>query len=110
IIASPEIQRQLVGQSPEWMAMLQRVIEAACFTQAPILITGESGTGKELIARLIHSLDRRRGKRDLVVLDCRTLVRELSGSEFFGHERGAFTGALSPREGAFALADSGTLF
>jgi transcriptional regulator with GAF, ATPase, and Fis domain len=74
------------------------------------LITGESGTGKELIARLIHTLDPRQNKRDLVVLDGASVVPELSGSEFFGHERGAFTGAVATREGAFALADGGTLF
>jgi transcriptional regulator with GAF, ATPase, and Fis domain len=75
-----------------------------------VLLLGESGTGKEVLAGLIHELDRRRGKRDLVVVDCTTVVPELSGSEFFGHERGAFTGAVGPREGAFALADGGTLF
>jgi transcriptional regulator with GAF, ATPase, and Fis domain len=62
------------------------------------------------VAKLLHSLDARERKRDLVVLDCTTVVRELSGSEFFGHERGAYTGAAGPRDGAFALADGGTLF
>src|SRR5437763_9151048 len=85
-------------------------MEAAFFTDAPVLSTGETGTGKELIARLVHSLDARSKKRDLVVVDCTTIVPTLSGSEFFGHERGAFTGAVSTREGAFALADGGTLF
>ena len=107
---SPLVRDNLVGRSPNWIAILRRVIEAASFTDAPILITGESGTGKELAARLIHTLDRRPHKRDLVVLDCGTIVRELSGSEFFGHERGAFTGAVSPRDGVFTLADKGTLF
>lgn len=110
IAASPSVQNSLVGRSPEWLAVLRQIIEAASFTQAPVLITGESGTGKELAARLIHTLDRRSGKRDLVVLDCSTLVPGLSGSEFFGHERGSFTGAVNAREGAFALADGGTLF
>src|SRR4029077_5747912 len=63
-----------------------------------------------IVARLIHLLDARPNKRDLVVLDCSTVVPELSGSEFFGHERGAFTGALTERHGAFALANGGTLF
>jgi len=89
---------------------LRQVVEVARFTDAAILICGESGTGKELVARLIHTLDARPGKRDLVVLDCATIVPELSGSEFFGHERGAFTGAVTARDGAFALADRGTLF
>jgi DNA-binding NtrC family response regulator len=75
-----------------------------------VLVTGESGTGKELVARVIHDLDARPRKGNLVVLDCTTIVPTLSGSEFFGHERGAFTGADTPREGAFALADGGTLF
>jgi transcriptional regulator with GAF, ATPase, and Fis domain len=75
-----------------------------------VLITGESGTGKERVAQLIHELDPRPNKRRLVVLDCSTVVPSLSGSEFFGHERGAFTGASSSREGAFELADGGTLF
>jgi transcriptional regulator with GAF, ATPase, and Fis domain len=75
-----------------------------------VLIHGESGTGKELVARLIHQLDGRPGKRELTVLDCSTVVPSLSGSEFFGHDKGAFTGAAGPREGAFALADGGTLF
>jgi transcriptional regulator with GAF, ATPase, and Fis domain len=75
-----------------------------------MLVTGESGTGKELVARLIHTLDSRPRKANLVVLDCTTVVPELSGSEFFGHERGAYTGAVSSRDGAFALADGGTLF
>ena len=89
---------------------MRQVVEVACFTDASILITGESGTGKELVARLVHTLDPRANKKDLVVLDCTTVVPELSGSEFFGHERGAFTGAVGAREGAFALADGGTLF
>ena len=71
---------------------------------------GESGTGKEGVAHLIHALDPRPQKRDLIIVDCTTIVSELSGSEFFGHERGAFTGAVGPRQGAFALADGGTLF
>lgn len=75
-----------------------------------MLITGETGTGKELVARLIHSLDPHVKDQELVILDCSTIVPELAGSEFFGHERGAFTGALITREGAFALADGGTLF
>jgi transcriptional regulator with GAF, ATPase, and Fis domain len=71
---------------------------------------GETGTGKELISNLIHTLDRRESKGNLVVLDCTTIAQELSGSEFFGHERGAFTNAVASRDGAFALADGGTLF
>jgi transcriptional regulator with AAA-type ATPase domain len=100
----------LVGDSPPWRSVLRQVIEVARFTDAPVLITGESGTGKELVARLIHVLDPRPYKSELVVVDCTTIVPTLSGSEFFGHERGSFTGAVSTRDGAFALADGGTLF
>jgi transcriptional regulator with GAF, ATPase, and Fis domain len=110
IVQSPLVKKNLAGQSPAWIRALRQVVEIARFTDAFVLVTGESGTGKELIARLIHTLDSRPNKRDLVVSDCTTIVPELSGSEFFGHERGAFTGADRARDGAFALADGGTLF
>jgi len=110
LIDSALVRENLVGQSRAWISVLRQVVEAARYTDSSVLITGESGTGKELIARLIHTLDARPHKRDLVVLDCTTIVPELAGSEFFGHERGAFTHAVSARDGAFALADGGTLF
>lgn len=110
LVQSPLVQNHLVGKSPSWVSVLRRIVEVARFTDASILITGESGTGKELVARLIHTLDSRPRKRDLIILDCTTIVPELSGSEFFGHERGSFTGAITARDGAFALADGGTLF
>jgi transcriptional regulator with GAF, ATPase, and Fis domain len=110
LVNSALVRDNLVGRSRAWVCVLRQVIEMACFTDASVLITGESGTGKELIARLIHTLDTRSDKRDLVVLDCTTVVPELSGSEFFGHERGAFTHAVASRDGAFALADGGSLF
>lgn len=110
LVESPLVQQRLVGRSPEWVRVLRQVIEAARFTDASILISGESGTGKEVVAGTIHALDGRPDRRDFVVLDCTTVVPELAGSEFFGHERGAFTGAVNSREGAFALADGGTLF
>jgi transcriptional regulator with GAF, ATPase, and Fis domain len=100
----------LVGESPAWRAVLRDAVEVARFTDAAVLITGESGTGKERVAQLIHELDPRRNKKLMVVLDCSTVVPSLSGSEFFGHEKGAFTGASAPRAGAFELADNGTLF
>jgi transcriptional regulator with GAF, ATPase, and Fis domain len=100
----------VLGRSAAWRSALLRIVEIARFSDAATLIMGESGTGKEVAAKLIHHLDPRKGKRDLVIQDCSTLVQELSGSEFFGHERGAFTGALSERQGAFALANGGTLF
>jgi transcriptional regulator with GAF, ATPase, and Fis domain len=110
VLCSALVKENLVGSSLAWTRVLRQCIEAAKFTDSSVLITGESGTGKELLARLIHTLDSRSDKRNLVVLDCTTVVPELSGSEFFGHERGAFTGAVSSRDGAFALADGGTLF
>jgi transcriptional regulator with GAF, ATPase, and Fis domain len=110
IVQSPLVNGNLAGRSPAWIRILRQIVEVARFTNASILITGESGTGKELVARLIHTLDARPHKQNLVVSDCTTIVPELSGSEFFGHERGAFTGAVGARDGAFALADGGTLF
>jgi transcriptional regulator with GAF, ATPase, and Fis domain len=100
----------VVGQSAAWRHLLRQVVEIASFSEAGLLLTGETGTGKEQIARLVHALDRRPSKADLVVVDCTTLSRELSGSELFGHERGAFTGAIAPRDGAIALAHRGTIF
>lgn len=110
LVESPIIRKNLIGESTAWRSLLRRVVEVACFSHDSVLLLGESGTGKELLARLIHTLDERPDKKDLVVLDCTTVVPELSGSEFFGHERGAFTGAVSARDGAFALANGGTLF
>ncbi len=110
IIAAPVVRDNLVGHSPTWLAVVRQLVEVAAFSDASVLILGESGSGKELAARLIHTLDQKRNGRDLVVLDCGTIVPDLAGSEFFGHERGSFTGAAGPREGAFALADGGTLF
>jgi transcriptional regulator with GAF, ATPase, and Fis domain len=104
------VAEHLVGSSPAWLSVLRDVAEIAYFSDVDVLITGESGTGKELTAQLIHTLDQRPGRGDLVVVDCTTIVPSLSGSEFFGHERGAFTGAVAARDGAFALADGGTLF
>ena len=110
IVESSLVKDNLAGKSSLWTRVLRQVVEVAHFTNSSILITGESGTGKELFAQLVHSLDPRPRKGRLVVCDCTTIVPELSGSEFFGHERGAFTGAVTAREGAFALADGGTLF
>lgn len=110
IVASPIVASNLIGVSAPWVSSIRRAAEIAAFTSSAVLITGETGTGKELVARLIHALDQRPNKREIVVVDCASLVRDLSVSEFFGHERGAFTGAITARDGAFALADGGTLF
>jgi len=110
IVRSPLVKKNLAGQSSVWIRSLRQLVEVASFTDSSVLLTGESGTGKELFAQLVHTLDQRTHKGNLVVCDCTTIVPELSGSEFFGHERGAFTGAVAERKGAFALADGGTLF
>lgn len=110
LVGCRQVRESLVGDSPVWQAVMRDAVEVARFTNASVLITGESGTGKERVAELIHELDPRPNKRQLVVLDCSTVVPSLSGSEFFGHEKGAFTGASAAREGAFELAHGGTLF
>jgi transcriptional regulator with GAF, ATPase, and Fis domain len=109
-LSSPLVQQNMIGRSPSWLRALRQVIEAALYSSEPILINGESGTGKELAARLIHALDSRKPKREIVVVDCTNLIPDLAGSELFGHQRGAFTGAVSARAGAFQLAHEGTLF
>ncbi|HXI03712.1 MAG TPA: sigma 54-interacting transcriptional regulator [Candidatus Saccharimonadales bacterium] len=109
-VDSPEVSGRLIGSSRVWRAALRQVVELGLFTESPILVTGESGTGKELAAHLLHDLGGRREKGQLVLVDCTTIVPDLSASEFFGHERGAFTGALTARDGLFAKADGGTLF
>jgi transcriptional regulator with GAF, ATPase, and Fis domain len=110
LVASPAVRNMVVGESHGIKSALRQIIEAACYNQEPILLTGETGTGKELATKLIHTLDPQRNRFELVILDCTTIVPELSGSELFGHERGAFTGAINPRDGAFAMADQGILF
>jgi transcriptional regulator with GAF, ATPase, and Fis domain len=98
----------LLGDSAALKAILSQ-IELVAPTDASVLILGESGTGKELIARAIHECSRRVG-RELVKVNCACIPRELFESEFFGHVRGSFTGALRDRVGRFQLADRGTLF
>ena len=110
LLQSPTIQRNLIGRSPAWRSALRQIVEVARFTDAAVLLIGESGTGKELVGRLVHELDPQVSQNDLVIVDCTTIAPELSGSEFFGHERGAFTGAIGTRDGAFAEAHGGTLF
>jgi transcriptional regulator with GAF, ATPase, and Fis domain len=109
LMASRMVCNNIGGQSARWQATLREAVELSQ-SSASVLLLGETGTGKELLARLIHGLDPRPQKRDLIVLDCTTIVAELSGSELFGHERGAFTGALTAREGVMAQAERGTLF
>jgi len=98
----------IVGQSPALLGMMAR-IEAVADTPASVLIIGETGSGKELVAHAIHA---RSGRADgpLVKVNCASIPDELFESEFFGHVRGAFTGAHQDRVGRFQLADGGTLF
>lgn len=110
LVNSSLVKENLIGESRSWRHVIRQAVELARFSTGSLLVTGESGTGKEMVARLVHTLDARPAKGKLVVLDCTTIVPELSGSEFFGHERGAFTNAVAPRDGAFALAHQGSLF
>ncbi len=97
----------LVGNS-EVMREIYALIEQVAPSTASVLITGESGTGKELVARSIHNLSPRRDK-PFVAINCSAIPETLMESELFGHEKGAFTGAASRRQGCFELADTGTL-
>jgi PAS domain S-box-containing protein len=99
---------QIIGQSPALMEVLANVGRVAP-TDASVLISGETGTGKELIARAIHSTSKRRD-RPLIKVNCAALPAGLVESELFGHEKGAFTGAIARRLGRFEIADGGTLF
>src|SRR5207302_7387488 len=99
---------RLVGRSP-LMRRVFKLLEQAAGNDATVLLEGETGTGKEVAAESIHEASAR-GKRRFVVVDCGAIPPDLLESELFGHERGAFTGAVSSREGAFAEADGGTIF
>ncbi len=99
---------EIVGRSPALAAVLDKVRRVAP-TDATVLIHGETGTGKELIARAIHSASQR-ADRPLIKVNCAALPAGLVESELFGHERGAFTGAIARRTGRFELADGGTIF
>src|SRR5262249_11420460 len=99
---------ELIGQSPALEAVA-RQIDLVAPTDSGVLILGESGTGKELVAREIHRRSHRAGK-PLIKVNCAAVPRELYESEFFGHARGAFTGALRDRAGRVELADQGTVF
>ena len=99
---------RIVGNSPALEAVLEQV-ERVGPTDSTVLIQGETGTGKELIAQAIHNVSRRYG-RPYVKLNCAAIPFDLLESELFGHERGAFTGAIAQKVGRFELADKGTLF
>jgi PAS domain S-box-containing protein len=99
---------QIVGTSPPLRNVLSRVSKVAP-TDSSVLITGETGTGKELVARAIHRRSRR-SSRPFVSVNCAAIPRDLIASELFGHEKGAFTGAIQRRLGRFELAEGGTIF
>jgi transcriptional regulator with GAF, ATPase, and Fis domain len=99
---------EIVGES-ELLQSALRHVEAVADTDSTVLLLGETGTGKELFARAIHHRSLRRS-RPLVRVNCAALPASLIESELFGHERGAFTGAIATRQGRFELADKGTLF
>lgn len=100
--------RPLIGDSPA-MQQVRAQIEKLARNQAPVYIRGESGTGKEVIARQIHALGSR-AKGPFVPVNCGAIPQELMESEFFGHKKGSFTGAVADKEGLFQAANGGTLF
>ena len=99
---------QIIGRSPALESVLEQVEQVAP-TDSTVLIQGETGTGKELIARAVHDSSSRFG-RPFIKLNCAAIPFDLLESELFGHERGAFTGAIAQKIGRFELADKGTLF
>jgi DNA-binding NtrC family response regulator len=107
-VVSLENVDDLIGSSESMIKVLKEV-ERVAQSNSPVIITGESGTGKELIARAIHSNSRRKFS-PLVSVHCGALTESLLESELFGHEKGAFTGAMYNRKGRFEMADGGTIF
>jgi formate hydrogenlyase transcriptional activator len=106
--ANPRRFEQIIGSSPALESVLEQVEQVAP-TDSTVLVQGETGTGKELIARAIHNLSSRCG-RPFIRLNCAAIPFDLLESELFGHEKGAFTGAIAQKIGRFELADKGTLF
>lgn len=100
--------QEMVGSSRAWTSVLDS-IKLVAASDAPVLISGETGTGKEQAARTIHRLSAR-AEKPFVAVNCSALVQSLAESELFGHEKGAFSGAISLRKGRFELANGGTLF
>src|SRR6201987_287208 len=99
---------QIIGNSPALQVVLDQA-ECVASTDSTVLVLGETGTGKELIARAIHNLSSRCG-RPFVKLNCAAIPFDLLESELFGHEKGAFTGAIAQKIGRFQVADRGTVF
>jgi DNA-binding NtrC family response regulator len=108
ISASEQGLPQLIGNSPAWIEVFKNIGRVAA-TDVGVLLLGESGTGKEIVARAIHE-NSARSHRPFIILNCAALPSELLESELFGHERGAFTGAIAQKRGKFEAADGGTIF
>jgi transcriptional regulator with GAF, ATPase, and Fis domain len=99
---------EIVGASPALQTVLSSIVKVAP-TDSTVLITGETGTGKELIARAVHKHSQRSGQA-FISVNCASIPSSLIASELFGHEKGAFTGAVQRRQGRFEMAHSGTIF
>jgi DNA-binding NtrC family response regulator len=109
-ISAPEegLKPQLIGTSPAWIEIFKNIGRVAA-TDVGVLLLGESGTGKEVVARAIHE-NSARSRHPFIIVNCAALPQELLESELFGHERGAFTGAITQKRGKFEAADGGTIF
>lgn len=108
LIADANLEHNMVGESPA-MQLVYQLISKVAASESTVLILGESGTGKELAARAIHT-NSKRATKPFVAVNCAALAESLLESELFGHERGAFTGALNQRKGRLEVADGGTIF
>src|ERR1700684_3316638 len=108
VVSIENVPQGIIGNSEVLRSVLQQV-DLVAPTDSTVLIQGETGTGKELIARAIHRVSPRRNA-PFVTLNCAAIPATLLESELFGHERGAFTGAVNQRIGRFEMADGGTLF
>jgi transcriptional regulator with GAF, ATPase, and Fis domain len=98
-----------VALSEPMVGVLRQAAKAACLSDITVLLEGETGTGKQVLANAIHQLDRKRRSRPFVTVHCSTINETLAESEFFGHQRGAFSGAVTHRKGLFQAAQGGTL-
>jgi DNA-binding NtrC family response regulator len=100
----------MIGESAAMMTVFRAIIRFSALSDLPVLISGETGTGKEALARAVHSLDPKRSQGPFIPVNCGAISATLAESEFFGHRRGAFTGAEHDRKGLFRSAEGGVLF